>query len=233
MLSNLTVGLQCTSGCFLVSFFHIKIIFFFLQHSWLVLLLHSHHKVVFIAIIHMDFKYLMKSTGCAWEWKWNRPDRVHANEMENKVLIHHLLYNRYTFQPYFHRHVTCDSCNVRFYFSRCFFFFFILSLSLSLLPSSPSIWYHSATFCPLRIALYKWNFIVAHHFSLFIPLCARCVCVFFISILLFFFMIIAIIQFSAVCWYATISFIRNWNIYALRTVKHVYFVSAIDSVCLQ
>lgn len=168
MPSNLDVGRRSSVHlCFLVSFFHIKCVFFCTSGR-----LDLHHKVVFIAIIHMDFKYLMKSTGCAREWKRNRPDRVHVNEMENKVLIHHLLYNRYIFQPYFRRHVTCDSCNVRFYFSR---YFFHSHFSFPVLPSSLSIWYHSATFFPLCIALAKWNFTVAHHFSLFIPLCTLCV----------------------------------------------------------
>lgn len=109
------VGRQCTFA-FWCHFSTLNVCFFCTPGR-----LDLHHKVVFIAIIHMDFKYLMKSTGCARERKRNRPDRVHVNEMENKVLIHHLLYNRYIFQPYFRRHVTCDSCNVRFYFSRYFF----------------------------------------------------------------------------------------------------------------
>lgn len=45
--------------------------------------------------------------------KWGQ--RLRKQVSSTEVLIWHLLYDRYIFQPYFHRCVTCEPCNSRFY----------------------------------------------------------------------------------------------------------------------
>lgn len=112
--------------------------------------------------------------------------------------------------------------------------------------ASPSISISQLLFTVLYFILFCTNEILLWRiiFPCLYPCCLRsryyfnvCVCVWMRLIFFFvslpFFMIIAIIQFSDVCWCTTISFICNWNIYVLRSIEHMRFVSAIDSLCFQ
>lgn len=114
----------------------------------------------------------MKFTDCAgrssrWKrWKLPFTQQFRERARESKILICHLLNNRFIFQPYFHRHFTCEPSNFRFYFS--FFFAHPQAFDITVTVCQSHEWINF-----FRIANGFLSFVlsVAQNFSLFMPCC--------------------------------------------------------------